>query len=435
MRMFRKQARAQAPSEFDATHTFNDVIHNQAALQLRLLDMDAANAPLNDKDIDVLARESAEKFERLATEGEAAIDRVADRFNEINTPLRQFKLDHRVERPARKTNLTKSVLILQSFLCVEAASTAALLASDGTMSIAAALMTGTVFSGVNIALGVAAGFFGLRGMTYRSNAEKPKRKDAIIRRAAALFTAVSSAAMVLMHFGAARVRVTGEHSAIWDWNAASFFSTFGDYNALALLAIGALSSLVAVREGWGQLSDPIWGYSRITEETEARLKDAINQTFDTGIERLDNALDNASARIETVIDDYEDAQNEHHNNAQSLRQDISRFNAELKLTIGQLKRAQANETKRRQYIAGVGRKIDPVAVDLAALRKLTIDETAWPSTKGSEALNADKALRLIEDAHEEACAKLEAAHASASSLTTLSFSTFLSSASAQQENS
>ncbi len=394
--------------------------HEQASLILRIEAANAYDTSLLEPIADDYANNAVASLERVGDEAEALIDAVADRRLDLAVHLRHFMVEEGITRPARKSSPVATAAKLQCFLLLEAGAAATALAADGHMTITAALLTGTVLSGVNIALGVATGFFGLRGSRYRAEAPQPKRWDRAIRMASAGFAALGFVTMGTMHFLAARVRLIGDHAGIWDWGKASFLTTFNDYNAVALILIGALSSLVAVREGWSQLADPIWGYSRVTRETERQISVAIDNACEDGAQRLEAAFERSLAIVEGAVADGEDSSAGRCADLQDLREDVGRFNTDLKLTLARLKTAKAKEEKLRQYLAGVGRKSEPVTLDFAALKALKIDPSKIPADPNPLPTSDDPALRL-EDAFEEASARLDAAHASASSFITRPF--------------
>jgi hypothetical protein len=403
-------------------HEFERLAFERADLMARIADQNVAPAMLTADDVKNTVDGLVMRMSRIAEKAEAAIDAVADKRLEIAAPLRRFMLDRGITRPARKTNRIKTALILQGCFAVETTATAGLLAGDGVMGIVPALLTGTIFSATNIALAAATGYFGLRGATYRLDAPQPERWDKRIRRVSAIGSAGAVAAMAGLHFAAARVRVTGEHAGIWDWEKVSLAGTFSDYYAIALLAIGALSSLLAMREGWGHIADPIWGYTEITTASENQINDALDQAFDDGVSQLDTAMDSAIDHVETASADYGERREGYRSEVQTLREDVGRFNCDIDVTITKLKAARDTDNTHRQYLVGLGRKADAASLDLAALRQLRIDEALIPSDELPPA-DPGNPTETLETNFEDAIGKLQAAHMTARSFITLPFYT------------
>jgi len=408
--------------EQEFAQRYSNLAYEQVELTVRLAELGPAPAPRSAKDMERPTDKEVSRISDIGIQAVAAVDQIADKRLDIAAPLRRFMLERGITRPARKLNPAKTTFVLNACMAVEATGTAALLVSDGTMGVLAGLLTGTVFSAVNVALGVATGYFGLRGMAFSKEAAEAPRGAGIIRALAAAGTALACTVMGTMHLSAARVRVVGDHAGIWDFEKVSLLGTFGDYNAAALLVLGALSSALAIREGREQLSDPIRGYSRVTKETKQRISEALDSAYDEGVERLETAYENASERLDTLCEADEDARDNYLSDIHALRADIERFNCDVKIAVSELKTLQAGVNKQRQYVEGTGREIAPVAFDLAALRQLIFDVDLI--SKGDlKPHNPDAHMARLDEAFERASDDLRAAHVAAGTFITMPFST------------
>lgn len=394
--------------------------NGNASLMARIADIKTVSAPHAESDLTAFVDQEVRKFARITKQIAANIEMVSDKQSDAATPLREFMLDNGITRPAKKPNFLKTILTLQSVFVVETAATAGLLASDGAMDLLPALLTGAAFAGTNIVLGAATGYFFLRGMTHRIDAPEPKPRDSFIRRLSAGVSLGSIAVMTVLHFSASRVRIMGEHAGLWDFDKAPLWSSFNDYISMTLLAMGGVSSLLAVFEGRNGISDPIWGYSELTKATEDEIRDAIDQTFEDGEQRLETAFDTAAETVEASANGYEERREDYQTEVSALREGVARFKADVERTVLRLKDAQKNALSRRQFVAGPNRKIDPAPLDLAVLRGLSIDETLIPDGNIA-AHNSELLIGRLDAAFEDARGKLETARTAATSFITLPF--------------
>ncbi len=387
---------------------FERLAEVQAELRVQ---RDAMEAPPERPSLKVLEAATCDAeadFKKRRAEAEAEIEKIEASRSDHEAPQRDFMLEHGITRPVRQPNLVKSVVTLQVAGVAETGGTTMLLLGEGAMNLVPAGLTALVFSASNLALGLATGYFCLR-RALGGPRQNATFQDRVKSWTAGLATGVGVATMLGMHFAAARVRATGGHSDIWDFDEVSLFATFGDYYGLALVPIGMLAGLVALREGYSQLSDPIPGYSEIAKECESSFKAKLAEAFDAQTESLDAALDQAFDAIETPINAYDEALDAYNDEAQSLRERALRHNGNIEVTIMRLDADGHDEEKRRQYKVGPDRDIDPVVFDLKALRKLAVDEKQLPESVVSAPDTGALSLR-IEAAHQEALGRLETAY-------------------------
>lgn len=386
---------------------FERLAEAQAELRVQRDAMEAPPERPSFEDLEAATRKAEADFASLGAEAEAEIAKVEASRSDFEAPQRDFSLERGVSRPPKKPNHIKTAIVVQGTMVAETAGTATFLLGDGAMGMVLAFLTAFVFSATNIASGLAIGYFGLRWAVHGASGSTLKNRAK--RWAAGALSGFGITAMIGMHLAAARVRATGGHADIWNFEQASLGATFGDYYALALLALGLLAGLVALREGYGQLSDPIPGYSEIAQECESSFKAKLDEAFDAQTESLDAALDQALDTIEAPIAAYDEALDAYNNDAQSLRERALRHNSDVEVTIMRLDADGHDEEKRRQYKVGPDRDIDPVVFDLKALRKLAVDEKRLPESLGSAPDTGALSLR-IEAAHNEALGRLEAAY-------------------------
>ena len=161
-------------------------------------------------------------LERIKDAAEAAMAQLAEQRLLRTQVYRQFKLDHGITRDARIPDILTTILIALVAMLVEGAATAALMVADGKMDIPAAAAYGMSVTILNYATGMFAGYFTARYLDHRADSPTPGPRDHRTRWIARAGFAALVGMLVLLNFGAARVRATGSHSGIFDFETASF---------------------------------------------------------------------------------------------------------------------------------------------------------------------------------------------------------------------
>jgi len=187
--------------------------------------------------------------------------------------LRWLQWSHDVMRPAKNPDLLDVALAAMGMTLVEGALAAGTMAADGKLDVAQAITYGGLFASVNVAVGLCGGFFGLRYMFYKLRSPMPEVGDGKRRIAGSDGFITSIAGLALLMFTGARTRATGSHKNIFSFDEIGFWATFNDSFAILLIAIGGVSSLLALWKGFSAILDPC------PELTEARrnAEDGINQ--------------------------------------------------------------------------------------------------------------------------------------------------------------
>jgi hypothetical protein len=285
--------------------------------------------------------------------------------------LRRFQVECGVMRPVRTPDRLNTLLIAQAGLLAEGGLTGTLFIADGHMDVIPGILTGLAMAGINIVAGMATGFFCARYIGYRLDSLTSKPRDAHIRRFAWFGLAVSSLLLFLLHFGAARVRVTGDHSGIFDFSHVGFFQTFNDYYALALMTLGAATTAIAIFKGRNGICDPVPGYTEISESAGKAVDQAAEESYRDALQAVEEIYAKAA-------DEFEEARETAENKADgrqaclALNARIAAHNNAVAAAIDAHRRMQANMLAGKEFIEQ--RKFPSSDVRAAELRALCIAE-------------------------------------------------------------
>lgn len=290
--------------------------------------------------------------------------------------LREFQAEHGITRPPRMPDRFKTAMAISFAGCAESVFSAALFVADGHMGIGAAFVSGIAVSAVNITAGLAAGFFPGRYIGYRINAETPAEHDGFIRTAAWCGLGIFLTAITTLHLAAARVRVTGSHSDVFDFSEVSFFwGTFGDYYAIALIVLGSIGSMIAFYKGRNGICDPIVGYEDFEAEVIAESEDVYEDARAEIQELYEDAQEDIAQPVDTSAqDNTADAE-------LTLQQRILEHNDLIDAALGDLLAIQAEKQQRLRFVEQSNVVVNEVNV--AAFEALRIKDKALSSATTS----------------------------------------------------
>ncbi|MGF1463317.1 MAG: hypothetical protein ACFB2Z_09145 [Maricaulaceae bacterium] len=213
--------------------------------------------------------------------------------------LRYLLWSHDVQRPARDPDPLDTALRMAIFVGVEGGAVAAMMVAGGKLAIVEAAAYGLSFAAVTAAAGISAGFFGLRYALYKRRSPSPAPEDAKVRRFGLAWFAGLAGLQGLLLFASARVRATGDHGDIFNFESAGFFTTFNDALSLCILTVGVIGAALSIWEGFGQISDPVPGLTEARRHAEAEINGEVADLTEDAQERI--------AACEDTLTDIEDA--------------------------------------------------------------------------------------------------------------------------------
>lgn len=384
--------------EAERTDLFEDIADFHANGQIQ-----------TDNNLDSVVQTTCAHIQSIADNACTAINGLADTQSDASRALRKFLMDNGMDRLPRKPDVFKAAVIAQICGLAEGALTAGQYIADGKFDFMTAIAAGTMTAVTNITAGLSIGYFS-RFIGFRSNAPEPRPADGLIRLAAKVGTGIGIGALFLLHFGAARVRLTGAMGDIFDFSTVGFMATFSSYEALTLMAFGAVGAIVAFYEGRHGLSDPVVGATEARKTAEDAISASLQTLYEGAIDRLDDVFEGACDTVEIHHDDLKADREEHVHEMIQLMGRLSHFNNSVHSAISALKILQEDDLKRREYVAD--QTLEPAAIDFAAFEKLLIDPAILPSSAdldGQPLPTAELFTGHLELAHSSALARIDAA--------------------------
>lgn len=323
---------------------------------------------------------------------------------------RRFQVENGITRDARQPDVTMTLLILQCGFLAEGLLGGALFIADGHFDLLTSFATGFAIAGINALAACAAGYFGGRYIGYRIDAITPLLRDQAIRMLAWLGLIVMLCGLAVLHFGAARVRVTGKHSGLFDFSTVSFADTFNDYFALGLITVGVVGAAIAFFKGRNGLSDPIVGYSQVARDTELHCKQAAENLYHDAIAHIETMQAAACETVEGRFDETQKRGQHYRQERYALAERISRHNDQLDHMVEVLHGMQSKEQDTDAFIrqsAPPATSLDVTGFDALRLPVL-VDEQALLDI--ADETHPDDLLDAIEQASQEALAQIEKAY-------------------------
>lgn len=215
--------------------------------------------------------------------------------------LRYAQFIHGIERPARDPSKLNAAMQVVPLTTLEVFGSTALMVGSGAMTIGSAFGYAAAFGVTSTICAMFAGFQFLRFTFFKLRSPTPEPRDLWIRLANGFGFGLMSAMLALIVFAAARTRITGDASSIWDFTEASLWTTFADANSLLLITIGVCSSIISIRAGFQDLSDPCPGLSdarrhavdeldAIVEEVAMDVQDLLEDSGERALEALEDSI-------------------------------------------------------------------------------------------------------------------------------------------------
>ena len=318
--------------------------------------------------------------------------------------LRFFRVANLIQHSAASPLVVNTLLVITPLFSLEGIAMGITMMSAGDMNPIPALGYGLVFSAVNVALAVSAGFFCTRYLTYRLHNKYADEQDAKIRDLAKYGLAAHFGLLLLLVFSTLRVRATGHHEGIFDFSVVSLPETFDNGFTLAILAISFLSTIVGVYEGRHGFSDIVPGYSAVQRRAETHVddqaQDLVDNTLESMGEHTDDSIEELSERIHQRKSDFDSYNAEIHD----LHAAFIEFNNDV-LTDKDEVRVYGQEQSEIDALP-------PYASRLDAFDSLLLSTAILPQAlKDMEDVCSDGLIGRLNRAYEQASAQVIAAHA------------------------
>lgn len=384
--------------------------HSDLTLALRRLR--SSKPQFSPAQLERIAASGVAEMETLAAQSAAQFERLSQARLQAYRAHRAFQDEHGLTAPAKMPDMLSTLLVLMICGLAEAAFTAVLMITGGKMTILEGFGYGATVAAVNLAVGTLAGFLPLRFTGYKRTAPNPEPRDAMIRAVAWASFMCALSVLGVLHFAAARVRVSGSATQIFDFSHVSFGSTFADYYALGVMAIGTVGAVLAIYKGFNGFSDPVPGYSESRREAGERI-DACGHEVELGaLDTLALILAQRSEEAQALLASTEQSIHIYRGEREALSRRIADHNNLIETACDDLRLAAEDQTTRQSFIAGQSQT--PEALRLEELKALALpnlpdDEGGLPSSLP----------------HADAFTRLQAAHDAAASIIRSAFNAFL----------
>lgn len=158
--------------------------------------------------------------------------------------------------------------------------------------------------------------------------------------------------LTVLHFAAARVRVTGSATSIFDFSAFSFGATFADYYALGVMAIGAVGAVLAIYKGFNGFSDPVPGYTDSRRSAGERIDAEGQDAHDNTLASLADAFSRTGDEADSLLADTDERIRSYADQRDALARRIAVHNGLIETACDDLKLAAQDEAARQSFIAG-----------------------------------------------------------------------------------
>ena len=385
----------------------------QADLTLSLRRLSASKPEFSSAQLERIIASGVAEMEALAAQSAAQFERLTHARLYAYRAHRAFQDAHGLARPALMPDILSTFLVLMICALAEAAFTAVLMITGGKMTILEGFGYGATVSGINLSVGTLAGFLPLRYAGFKHNAPDPQPRDAVIRCAAWVSFALALGVLAVLHFAAARVRITGAATGILDFSRHTFAATFADYYALGVMAMGAVGAVMAIYKGHNGFADPVPGYMESRkaagERIEANGRDAFAEASDT----LSLVFLARSEEAQLLLEEAQERNASYTEAREALARARAHHNALIETACDDLALAAADEAARQSFIAGEECAADALRLD--ELRALRLPELPEDCASSSPVFPHES----------DALTRLQAAHDQAASMIRSSFASFL----------
>ncbi len=353
------------------------------------------------------------EMEALAAQSTAQFERLTHTRLHAYRAHRAFQDEHGLSAPATMPDILSTLLVLMICGLAEAAFTAVLMITGGKMTILEGFGYGATVACVNLAVGTLAGFLPLRYSGFKRNAPDPQARDSLIRAVSWASFGFALVVLSVLHFAAARVRVTGSATQIFDFSQASFGATFADYYALGVMAIGAVGAVLAVFKGFNGFSDPVPGYSDSRRAAGERIDAQGQEAFADALDALAFVLSQSQDDAQTLLADEDERTRSYADESETLARRIADHNGLIETACDDLILSAHDSASRQSFI--LGERQAPDALRLDELKAL-----ALPDVPDILSISVPQGLD-----HTDAFTRLQAAHDRAASGIRAGFNAFL----------
>ncbi len=368
--------RNRAPIENRKTQKLAVLRRSRQALVNRINGWVAIN-PAQEKTAAVeAAKDAVKSMAQCARNARTAMQRLAQKHLFKTQDYRAFQLEHGLVRHATMPDPLQAILIAVISILTEGSLTSVLLISGGHMDVIEGFAYGLTVAGTNVATGLTTGYFPARYAGYKVDAPEQTIRDRKVRILGQAGLALGLGVMATLHFVAARVRVTGEHSGIFNFDAIGFLDTFNDAFALSIIVVGAIGSILAFYKGYQGISDPVIGYTALRRECEDEIDTAAQDMAEDYLADVEEQFEAAAEGYATAIEGINTQTKGHTAALNSLRSDVAAHNTTVQTDIEQVHRDADAEHRNREFVEAKSISLAPI--DCSAFEALIIDESTLP---------------------------------------------------------
>jgi hypothetical protein len=384
-----------------------------SGLTLALRRLRSSQPQFSPSQLERIVSSGVAEMDALATQSAAQFERLTQARLHAYRAHRAFQDEHGLTAPAKMPDILSTLLVLMVCGLAEASFTAILMITGGKMTILEGFGYGATVSSVNLAVGTLAGFLPLRFAGFKRNAPDPQARDSLVRAVSWASFAFALFVLGILHFAAARVRVTGSATGIFDFSAVSFGATFADYYALGVMAIGAVGAVLAVFKGFNGFSDPVPGYSDSRRAAGERIDADGQEAFADALDSLAAVFAQSSDDSENFLAAEDENTHSYADECENLSRRIAGHNGLIETACDDLILSAHESASRQSFI--IGERQAPDALRLDELQALRISE-------GPDALSLPAPQGLDQT---DAFSRLQAAHDRAASIVRSGFNAFL----------
>ena len=318
--------------------------------------------------------------------------------------LRYFRLINEIHHTAASPVIINTLLIIGPLMSIEGIAMGITMMANGDLNPVPAVGYGLVFSAVNVALAVSAGFFCTRYLTYRVHSKYPEARDEKIRKLARYGLAAHLGILALLVFSTLRVRATGSHEGIFHFGEVGFLATFDNGFTLAILGISFLSTVIGVYEGRKGFSDIVPEYTEVQRRAEIIIDDQAEALVDDTMESLEDHAQSAGDDVLDRVEEREESLNGFNDALNAIHGEIVQYNNQV-LSAKDEARVYAVEQSEIDALPPCTSKLD-------AFDALLLTTEILPQTLDTgHPLSGDALVGRLNRARSEASAQVLAAHA------------------------
>lgn len=350
--------------------------------------------------VESIASQTAIQLRRLAGKRVAA----GDYFRLIQTTYRTI-------RTPAQPDMLRTLQVIVFFWMLETVMAGGVMISGGKMDVAAGFAYGMIFALVNIILGVLTGFLGLRYLGHRpiydifDAAGSARTSPSAIRVTAIIGTALGVSGEAVLIFSAARLRALGTHEGVFDFTDVGFWATYDDSLAIVITVIGVCSAVLAIREGYGGIADPIPGYGAAYDQATTDIDAAADEVAEDAIAIIEDASDAALETGEDALAGGVDGPDGLKTQLLEIARDIDAHNDAVRAAKEVAETASSRRASVDRFVGGGAAPKQPIS-DLSAYDALILPRIDQIIAECSAANTADDVpIRAAMSALEAACTR------------------------------